>query len=675
MIKQRQLPTIHLTQKHFDYGTYRITQPGRYILQEDIVFHPNPEDGFAPTLKQNKEYPQAPGPYNLGFFAAITIETDHVELDLNHHTIQQSVEFYCRQRFFNIISLSSSPFIPTQGPGKFGPTIQSAKQCKIHNGTLGLSSHSGIHGNGAYQIIVENVTIQHFEVGGITLNGSQKVTLKDITIYQSLGTTLKVPFNGRFASAVFLIRAFQRAVAMGYGSEKVHTGPYVETVQSLLGWLKGLVDIAIRQVVDLGLQESFTPERFALTPRLAEAYYYFGNPHGKPDGSAVYGVLFNRIGIAVNEFGACSPDCEDAKNQSREILCQNVSISKLTLEPREVVGLPNSQKPGKFQVDFSGSLILISSGSWFQHQNNYQPETSFINENRPYAYDKILLSQVALFTLARDRSIKSLKGVAHLEKPVLDWVRQGDKPFRGKGTYRNTDIMAHVMKGAIGIRLDSVVQINLENVSVGDISNTGPLGICHDTGYGQELAGYLDGQSTSNQSRSGKPAHELNLGHPKSSDVELGYTGNNVRGISFIRVFHLRCRAVDVSRLVSTNGCVYGLDVMRYNKTHLYRQVSVSHLLAGNFNEDMTVPYQRPNCYRLPNTIQRCIGFLARMENSDIEIQQVSAQSLTSTERPEAVVLESACQVSRMTMPSQGKPIQLPYEINNSGQVQQRNIS
>ena len=37
-----------------------LLNPGRYILQEDIVFHPNPEDGFAPTLKQNKEYPQAP---------------------------------------------------------------------------------------------------------------------------------------------------------------------------------------------------------------------------------------------------------------------------------------------------------------------------------------------------------------------------------------------------------------------------------------------------------------------------------------------------------------------------------------------------------------------------------------------------------------------------------------
>ena len=675
MLKPRRIPTIHLTQKDFLYGTYRITRPGKYILQEDIVFHPNPEHGFAPTQEQNKEYPQAPGPYNLGFFAAITIETENVELDLNHHTIQQSTEFYCRQRFFNLISLSSSPFIPTQGPGKFGPKISSAKNTKVHNGTLGLSSHSGIHGNGAYHILLENLTIQHFEVGGITLNGSQKVTLKDITIYQSLGTTLKVPFNGRFASAVFLVRALQRAVGMGYGSEKIKTGTYTETIQSLLGWLRGLVDIAIRQVVELGLQQSLTPERFILTPHLEEAYYYFGNPHGKPDGSAVYGVLFNRIGVAINEFGACSPDCEDAKNQSREITLQNVSISKLTLEPREVVGLPNSQKPGKFQVDFSGSLILISSGSWFQHQNNYQPSTSFINENRPHAFDKILLTQVALFTLARDRDIKSLKGVAHLEKPVLEWVHQGNKPFRGQGTYRNTDIMAHVMKGAVGIRLDSVVQINLDTVSVGDITNTGPLAICHETGHGEELAGYLDGESTSPDGHSGKPAHQLNVGHPKSNDVEVGYTGNNVRGINVVRVSNLRCRRVEISRLVSVNGSAFGVDVMRFNQTHLYRNLTISQLSAGDFSLGMTIPYRRNTTYRTPNTINRCVGFIERMDNANIEIQQVSAQNLVSTETPEAIVMESSCQVSRMTLASQGKPISLPCEINLNGQIQQRNFS
>ena len=41
-----------LTQSHFASGTYRITQPGTYKLDEDINFCPNPEDDYWPTIAQ-----------------------------------------------------------------------------------------------------------------------------------------------------------------------------------------------------------------------------------------------------------------------------------------------------------------------------------------------------------------------------------------------------------------------------------------------------------------------------------------------------------------------------------------------------------------------------------------------------------------------------------------------
>lgn len=50
------------------------------------------------------------GPYALGFFAAITIEADNVVLDLNNHTIEASLEFSLKQRFFNVIQFSSRVF-------------------------------------------------------------------------------------------------------------------------------------------------------------------------------------------------------------------------------------------------------------------------------------------------------------------------------------------------------------------------------------------------------------------------------------------------------------------------------------------------------------------------------------------------------------------------------------
>ena len=669
-MKRRPPTFISLRQSDFDHGTYRITQPGTYVLQEDIVFHPNPEHNFMPTADQKSKYPSSPGPYNLGFFAAITIETNHVNLDLNNHTIQQSVEFYLRQRFFNIISLSSSPFIPTQGPGKFGPTIQSAKNSRIYNGTLGLTSHSGIHGNGSRDISISNLTIENFEVGGITLNGAEKVSISNTTIYRSLGTHLKVPVNGRFSSSIFLLRALQTSIQLGYGNQTIQCGKHKETTSSLYSWLKKLIDTTVDHIIDTGLETIFTRDRFAVNNILKESYYYFGNPSGNPDGSAVYGILFNRIGVAINEFGACTPNCENEKNISKSIQIKNVSISNLVLEPREVVGLHNSSKPGKFQVDFSGSFILISSGSWFEHNNGYQPDTTFVQQNRTYPYDKILLTQVHLFEMAQETNQKAIQGVAHIEDPVLEWVHSGNTIFRGTGSTRNTDIMGHVMKGLVGIRLDSVYQIDLDTVSVGDLVNSGPLGICLEEGSHPNLEGYLDGETTrSNQ------IHDLHLGHPKSTDLDLGYTANFVRGISSIHVLNARMKNIGISRLTSRHGSVCGIDVMRYNKTHLYSKINIDQLSSGPFSHDNIVPYKNQSMYRLPNVPPRTIGLLVRMNNQTIELQHISVYSIQSTNLSESIVMEAPCQLNSLSLANQSKPTPLAYEINQAGNVENRNFS
>ena len=96
---QSQQQVVKLYQSDFNRGTYRITKPGLYQLQESIVFHPQPTHDLFPTdLQLQGEYPGRPGPYSLGFFAAITVEAKDVILDLGGHTIQQSVEFYAIQR-------------------------------------------------------------------------------------------------------------------------------------------------------------------------------------------------------------------------------------------------------------------------------------------------------------------------------------------------------------------------------------------------------------------------------------------------------------------------------------------------------------------------------------------------------------------------------------------------
>ena len=83
-------------QDDFDNGTVRIREPGLYVLTQDIVF--NPADGMNTTCDASGSAPESQlnkgdytdKAYNMGFFAAITVETKGVIIDLQGHTIRQS---------------------------------------------------------------------------------------------------------------------------------------------------------------------------------------------------------------------------------------------------------------------------------------------------------------------------------------------------------------------------------------------------------------------------------------------------------------------------------------------------------------------------------------------------------------------------------------------------------
>ena len=68
-----------LYSSNFTVGTLRIKDPGLYRLAEDVEFHPRPDNDFW-NEPGDPMYPM--GQYYLGFFAAITIEADDVEVKL-----------------------------------------------------------------------------------------------------------------------------------------------------------------------------------------------------------------------------------------------------------------------------------------------------------------------------------------------------------------------------------------------------------------------------------------------------------------------------------------------------------------------------------------------------------------------------------------------------------------
>ena len=181
-----------LNNNNFKDGTYRIREPGYYKLSENIRFSPNENlyssskstdkynllDNFKPTKNQTN-YPIPP--YQFGFFAAITVETSNVIIDLNNFTIEQNKMHYINQRFFSLIELNETPFIKNQRPSNFGE-INYNNYIYIKNGKLGLTSHHGIHGNGNKNILIEDLDISNFEVAGIALNGCENCIINKIFI-------------------------------------------------------------------------------------------------------------------------------------------------------------------------------------------------------------------------------------------------------------------------------------------------------------------------------------------------------------------------------------------------------------------------------------------------------------------------------------------------------------
>lgn len=185
---RQRLPVVEVRQADFANGTYRIQTAGRYVFQENVVFDP----AGAPE--------NAEGGFRLGFFAAISIETTNVVLDLNGKRLSQGPGHYLRQRFFSLIELANSPFVPKQGPANFGTDFHPASNVEIRNGVLGTSSHHGIHGNNNTNVRINDLCIEDFEIGGIALNGCENVWIERCRVGPS---KTNVPVNAKFSQAVF----------------------------------------------------------------------------------------------------------------------------------------------------------------------------------------------------------------------------------------------------------------------------------------------------------------------------------------------------------------------------------------------------------------------------------------------------------------------------------------
>lgn len=441
MIK-RKIPrnkVYSLKQRDFKYGTYRITKPGRYILKENITFSPNSKNNFRPNPEHKLYSSKA---YSLGFFAAITIEVDGVEIDLNGKTLKQGDDMAWMQRFYSNIETSSAPFIPNQGPGDFGSKVVSPKYIYIHNGILGRSSHHAIHGNSNEYVCVEKVRMVDYEFIGLALNGSNHVIIKHCDVRNNFRN---VKVLASWSTALFLHQFMEDAE---HNILNNHL-EYVST-KTFNNFKKALDN----------LTSTIEETKSNLMKGKKVKNPLFHNPSLIGDGN-MYGILTHPKGLAVNDFTSSK-----TKNIAKNWWIEDCKVRNIKGNVDEVITFQDPQ--GNVQKGPAGDVLKLLDCT-----------------NKDGTYKSNPISEGIINLMLLKRLIPSVHiGTLTIHTDIVLWS-QNKLTFqqlqkRGFRYSTTQDSMAHHNKGVLGIRLDGTKGIHISNLKIHNIQNIGRSGIVLD---------------------------------------------------------------------------------------------------------------------------------------------------------------------------------------------------
>jgi len=504
-------PTF-LHQSDFARGTFRIFQSGRYVLAEDIIFEPNPDANWRP-LPNDQTYNDLA--YRLGFFAAITIETPDVEIDLNGKWFNASAVFSIQQRFYSHIELTAQPFISGEGPADFGNRVSGTERVYIHNGRFGRSPHHAIHGNGMQHVTIRDLLIADYEVASIALNGIRDALIENV---RAVGAFRQVPVAATFSQARIL----------GLFAQKVNH----PEVTAAMANLQPLVDQVVSDVRATGkIDEVAHPLAAAL----------FKNVEGVIDGNT-YGMLIHPRGNAVNALWHAEPPQDDAA--THRVCFRNVEILLTESFPIEVIALAHTA--GVNPDDPSNTNQRGPAGDNLRFFDNVGRLAILDNATGAFVSNPIVEVQLAM---ARANLPATTRGLTlNIDPRVLEWTRgertlaslieSGDFHWR-----RNGDSMFHVNKGVFGLRIDGANQVVLDHVTIDGVRNQGLPGTF------QPLPGETSGMYTNDEDG----------GHP-AQGRQRGYMGADVRGLSIAASTNVQVTHVHVRNVHSKWGLAFGFD-------------------------------------------------------------------------------------------------------------------
>lgn len=500
---------MKLYQKDFKYGSLRILKPGIYELAENIKFRPNPKLSFYP--RSNDELYSDPA-YILGFFTAISVECDNVCIDLGGYELSYAEDYCLQQRYGSLIELSNTPFPPGMGPANFGPKLISANSVIIRNGKLGLTSHHGIHGNNCDKIKIEKCTVYNFEVAGISLNGCTNVDVTNVKIGPN---RQNIPVLGTYSHARFLLylsKAFCK-----HNETKLSE----EDKQKI-------------EVCSYALEKCISKVKWEIEKYGKTSNKLFANPTGLLD-SNCYGICIYPKGIAVHDL----VDDSYAQDMSSNIKICNVEICNIKCKTAEIPSI--SEKNGDFvQFDIAGGVFQI---------------LKCLDSNGYYKPNELSELQLAL-------AQPSLKfGNMTITKDVVEWAQSGkhvSKIFtQSNSQYRyrcGGDVMFHLAKGAIGLRVDGTCGLQIKNVTISGVKNYARLGNAK-----------LNGKYTFSHTYQSRPM----------------YHGSDAIGLSLSHVSSSKITNLSISDIRSLNGMSCGLYTYSKCKKITFCNINVRNVRSG----------------------------------------------------------------------------------------------
>lgn len=194
------------SQSNFESSPYRWVETNNEITIEkygkkmnNVCFSFDPESTNSCILDENMSFsvlnPMYIGGANIReATAAIKIACDNVILDLNGHSISMSKRFYCEQRVYSIIQINRLVFLNSGSGFEPGPQVEQpgCTNVAIINGSLGNSSHFGIHGTNSSQVICKNLNIHDFNVAGIWINNGHQIIIEDCNIHGNVNNVMPI---------------------------------------------------------------------------------------------------------------------------------------------------------------------------------------------------------------------------------------------------------------------------------------------------------------------------------------------------------------------------------------------------------------------------------------------------------------------------------------------------